>query len=291
MKNWLNGKDPDAGKDWRHEEKGTTEDETVGWHHRLDGHEFEQALGVGDEQRSLVCCSPRHHKESDMSEQLKWTELNLIWIIFKTQERSNKIEHWKPPMKTIVLDMEKLRTRERQALVYTLSGDRDPTFRSMWLAFKPQLHFSLAVKLWIKQVVWAPSTLGSSSVKWGALHFWDLGWLWRLTRIMYRWCLANGCSVHIPSWLLALCLSPHHSSPQGSFISGTWPVLRPQMSTFLFLCLPLSMQQNRKVHTNATGSLLRVPTMLNFFTYEFSLRASAYALRVGMGIFCREKAK
>ena len=51
------------------------------------------------------------------------------------------------------------------------------------------------------------------------------------------------------------------------------------------------MQQNRKVHTNATGSLLRVATMLNFFTYEFSLRASAYAFRVGMGIFCREKVK
>lgn len=56
-------------------------------------------------------------------------------------------------MKTIVLDMEKLRTRERQALVYTLSGDRDPTLRSTSLAFKSQLHFSLAVKLWTKQVV------------------------------------------------------------------------------------------------------------------------------------------
>ena len=48
LKDWLIGKDPDARKDWRQEEKGTTEDETVGWHHRLDGHEFEQALGVGD---------------------------------------------------------------------------------------------------------------------------------------------------------------------------------------------------------------------------------------------------
>ena len=47
-KNWLTAKDPDAGKDWRQEEKGTTEDEMVGWHHQLDGHEFEQATGVGD---------------------------------------------------------------------------------------------------------------------------------------------------------------------------------------------------------------------------------------------------
>ena len=56
-KNWLIWKDPDAGKDWSWEEKGTTEDEMVGWHHRLDGHEFEQALGVGDGQGSLVCYS------------------------------------------------------------------------------------------------------------------------------------------------------------------------------------------------------------------------------------------
>ena len=65
-------KDPDAGKDWR-QEKGTTEDEMVGWHHRLNGHEFEQAPGVGDGQGSLVCCSPWGHKESDTAERLNWT--------------------------------------------------------------------------------------------------------------------------------------------------------------------------------------------------------------------------
>ena len=58
VNNWLIGTDLDAGKDWRQEEKGMTEDEMVGRHHRLDGHEFEQALGVGDEQGSLACCSP-----------------------------------------------------------------------------------------------------------------------------------------------------------------------------------------------------------------------------------------
>ena len=56
--NWLIEKAPDAGKDWRREEKGMTEDEMVGWHHRLSGHEFEQALGTGDGQGSLACCSP-----------------------------------------------------------------------------------------------------------------------------------------------------------------------------------------------------------------------------------------
>jgi len=64
-KNWLIGKDPDAGKDWRQEEKGMTEDEMVGWHHRLDRHEFEQASGVGDGQGSLACCGPWGHKELD----------------------------------------------------------------------------------------------------------------------------------------------------------------------------------------------------------------------------------
>ena len=74
VKNWLIGKDPDAGKDWRQEEKGTTEDEMVGWHHQLNGCEFEQALGVGDGQGSLVCGSPWDPKESDMTEGLNWID-------------------------------------------------------------------------------------------------------------------------------------------------------------------------------------------------------------------------
>ena len=75
-KNWLIGKDSDAGKDWRQEEKGTTEDEMVGWHHLMPSsddlmeHEFEQALGAGDGQGSLACCSPWGCKEPDMTEWL-----------------------------------------------------------------------------------------------------------------------------------------------------------------------------------------------------------------------------
>ena len=75
VKSQLIGKDPHAGKDWRQEEKGMTEDEMVGWHHRLNGHEFEQALGVGDGQGGLVCCSPWSRKESHTTEQRNWTEL------------------------------------------------------------------------------------------------------------------------------------------------------------------------------------------------------------------------
>ena len=72
VKIWLIGKDPDAGKDWRQQDKGTTEDEMVEWHHRLDEHEFEQSLGNGVGQGSLVCCTPWGHKESDTTEQLNW---------------------------------------------------------------------------------------------------------------------------------------------------------------------------------------------------------------------------
>ena len=75
-KNRLTGKDPDAGQDWRQEKKETTEDEMAGWHDKLNGHEFEQTLGVGDWQGSLACCSPWGCKELDMTEQLNWTELN-----------------------------------------------------------------------------------------------------------------------------------------------------------------------------------------------------------------------
>ena len=77
-KNGLIGKDPDVGKDWRREEKGMTEDEMVGWHHRLDGREFKQAPGGGNGQGSLVCCSPWGRKELDSTEQLNWTELNVL---------------------------------------------------------------------------------------------------------------------------------------------------------------------------------------------------------------------
>ena len=73
-KNWLIWKDPDAGKDWRWEEKGMTEDEMVGWHHQLNGHEFEEIPEVGDGQGGLACYSSWGCKESDTTEWLNWTE-------------------------------------------------------------------------------------------------------------------------------------------------------------------------------------------------------------------------
>ena len=82
-KSWLIWKDPDAGKDWGQEEKEMTEDEMVGWHHRLNGHGFGWTPEVGDRQGGLVCCSPWGRKESDTTEWLRWTELN--WA--ETKER------------------------------------------------------------------------------------------------------------------------------------------------------------------------------------------------------------
>ena len=94
-KNWLIGKNPKAGKDWRQEEKGTTEDKMVGWHHWLGGHGFDQALG------SLAHCSPCGQKESELTEQLNWTCLGSFsprWAVpGDTMWSINKSSHWALP--------------------------------------------------------------------------------------------------------------------------------------------------------------------------------------------------
>ena len=82
-KSWLIGKDPDAGRNWGQEEKETTEDEMAGWHHWLDGHEFEWSPGVGDGQGGLAYCDSWGRKESDTTERLNWTDLMLA---FQDQE-------------------------------------------------------------------------------------------------------------------------------------------------------------------------------------------------------------
>ena len=81
MKSWLIGKDPDAGRDWGQEEKGTTQDEMAGWHHWLDGRESEWTPGVGDGQGGLVCCDSWGRKESDTTERLNWTDWRDLSIL------------------------------------------------------------------------------------------------------------------------------------------------------------------------------------------------------------------
>ena len=94
VKNWLIGKDPDAGREWRQEEKVTTEEEMVGWHHQLDGPEFECTLGAGDGQGGLVCFSPWGRKESDVTEWLNWTDTliqNKKFEFLKKKKRNMKL--------------------------------------------------------------------------------------------------------------------------------------------------------------------------------------------------------
>ena len=92
LANWCeelpHWKDPDAEKDWRWEKKEMTEDEMVGWHHRLNGHECEQAPGDGEGRGGLACCRPWGRKESDTTERLNWTELN--WTLY----RELTVEPW-----------------------------------------------------------------------------------------------------------------------------------------------------------------------------------------------------
>ena len=94
-KRWLIWKDPDAGKDWGQEEKGTTEDEMIGWHHRLDGHGFGWTPGVCDGQGGLACCDSWDRKESDTTEWLNWTELNWSILCIVVCKRLFKPLHLK----------------------------------------------------------------------------------------------------------------------------------------------------------------------------------------------------
>ena len=90
-KHWLIGKDSNAGEDWGQEEKGRTEDEMAGWHHQLDGHEFEWTPGVGNGQGSLACHDSWGRKESDTTERLNWTELILCDIIIQENTQNKDI--------------------------------------------------------------------------------------------------------------------------------------------------------------------------------------------------------
>jgi len=99
-KSWLICKDPDAGKDWGQEEKGTTGNEMVGWHHWLNGHGFGCTPGAGDGQGGLACCSSWDWKESDMTERLNWTEQwkqwhNLFWGAPKSLQMMSVVQKLK----------------------------------------------------------------------------------------------------------------------------------------------------------------------------------------------------
>ena len=125
VKNWLIWKDPDTGKDWRQEEKGMTEDEMVGWHHQLDGHECEQTLGVGDGQGSLECCGPWGRRQSDRISD--WTELAVEMIFFfLLVTNPSTVSSWPPSC----IEIQHLRAKGTAwSIPCTCSGQRPDNHR------------------------------------------------------------------------------------------------------------------------------------------------------------------
>ena len=111
VKSQLIGKDPDAGKNWRQEEKGMTEDEMIRWNHWLNGHEFEEASGDGEGQGSLVCCSPWGCKELDTTKRLNNKNCHFEQLQKEWQTKS-KVRRRKKIIQVNVEDNEKIKNRE-----------------------------------------------------------------------------------------------------------------------------------------------------------------------------------
>ena len=175
-KNWLLGKDPDAGKDWRQEEKGMTEDEMVGWHHRLNGHEFEQALGVGDGQGGLAWCL----KELDMTERLNWIIRNIsgglpLWLSSKgstCQCRRQGLDLWprKIPHAAEQCGAQNLHNSGRSSLVLLFSG--------LWVT-----HLAGRRRWWHPTPELLPGKSHGQRSLVGSSSIW---WVWEL--ILSWWC-------------------------------------------------------------------------------------------------------
>ena len=122
-KSWLIGKDSDAGRDWGQEEKGMTEDEMAGWHHRLNGHEFGWTQGVGDGQGGLACCNSWGCKESDTIEWLNWTE--------GSQREAKEITVWSRTRRRLNINMQNL--NGFIVFITTLLAQKSPN-SSVWLS-------------------------------------------------------------------------------------------------------------------------------------------------------------
>ena len=125
VKSWLIGEDSDDGRDWGQEEKGTTEDEMAGWHHRLDGREFEWTLGDGDRQGGLVCCDSWGRKEPDTTERLNWTDWMKIGTIDR-MERNLLGARYRGKAKLFV----QRNWISRDSVSYNLRATRSVTYQS-----------------------------------------------------------------------------------------------------------------------------------------------------------------
>ena len=143
VESWLIWKDPDAGKDWGQEEKGTTEDEVVGWHHRLNGHGFGWTLGVGHGQGGLACCSSWGCRESDTTERLNWTEpLSITKNYFLFLVKSHVM--W--DLSSLTRDWTCTPALVMQHLTAGLPGNshQELLLPLLWVSFKQNLIYAFA---------------------------------------------------------------------------------------------------------------------------------------------------
>ena len=132
VKNWLIGKDPDAGKDWGQEEKQMTEDGLVGWHHRLNGHEFEQPPGVGDGQGNLACCNPWGLKE------LIWlSNWTVCYNILQAHGRENEAGQVIAPTEDRIYPSN---TEKKEVANFCFHGPYSPLFLMKTQVFKPRYN-------------------------------------------------------------------------------------------------------------------------------------------------------
>ena len=179
-KNWLIRKDPDAGKDWRQEEKGTTEDEMVGWHQRLGGHEFEQAPGVGDEQE---CCRPWGRKELHTTELLKWTELKETTETFSSDGGARRWK-WTGDLCYCVEVNNPGESQSLHELLWVRNQHWESWTSEIWKLF---LEDSLLYpdQYWDISSRWLLLKQFKKQKKTEARDIWWVGW-WRLQRLWLR---------------------------------------------------------------------------------------------------------
>ena len=150
VKSWLIWKDPGAGKDWGQEEKGTTEDEMVGWHHRHNRHGFGWTPGVGDGQGGLACWGSWDRKESDTTERLNWTELRLAIVFLPRSKRLSN--SWLQSPSAVILEPPKIKSvTVSPSICHQVMGPDDMILVFWMLSFKPT--FSLSSFIFIKRLI------------------------------------------------------------------------------------------------------------------------------------------
>ena len=179
VKSWLIGKDPDAGKDWGQEEKGMTEDKMIGWHHRLNGHEFGWTPGVGDGQGGLVCCGSWGHKESNTTERLNWTELYEYESCTVKKADNWRIDASELSCWRILLRVPWTARRSNQSVLKEIS----PEYSLEWLRLKLKLQYFGQL---LQRTDSLKNTLMLGKIENRKRRGWD-GWMASSTQWLWIW--------------------------------------------------------------------------------------------------------